>query len=650
MLGERGGYHPPPTTYDLRRPSTGTRVLLFLLSIAASSLLFSVGFPPGAPDRLPILLIAVTLALGSAYRPERTLAIFAFLFPCSGLLARLCGGTDPTTWPALLFGGLAAGWTFRFIYDFESVPQPSRSDRTLRALVLLWVIATGLAVFRAATLWAVLRGLSGRAVNGEGLPDAEAIRESLFSLSALAAGAAFYFLLRRCPAAVRASALRSALLGIMASALAGGLQRVGLLPGETRAYWRLTRQVSGGAADPNALGLLCGLALLIALSDAMRSRQRSRFDLVLAVSSAVGLLLSGSRSGLLLMVLGLPLLIFAGRLPSRIRATALAVLAGGTVLLALFLLRASPGTLGSRLAQTFDSSLPVEYRVSARPLLWRAAGRLFLRHPVEGAGMGAFSWRFPDLIGEENRRLAMRDNPGSAALQALAETGIAGFLLTALFALGLFVQAIARARAPDADSLAAGSAVSVAAFLAALAVGSHWFAPEVSLFFFLLAALAASPESLEDSSATDRPLWRRVPAAIAVLYLVAAGIAILSTNRAEKAFRFSPRIGFHAPESLPGGPVRWTRRRFGLLLEPGRNLRLALRNDAPDRMPVVMEARVDDHPALRSALEPGEIVTLGLSAAKAPRAFVFSLSRSFVPKRLGLSGDRRELGVLSAER
>jgi len=639
-----------------RSPGTGVRVLLFLLSIAASGLLFSVGFPPGAPDRLPILLIAVTLALGAAYRPERTVAIFAFLFPCSGLLARFCGGTDPTTWPALLFGGLAAGWTFRFIYDFESVAQPSRSDRTLRALLLLWLLSTVVAVSRAVTLWAVLRRLFGRAANGEGLMDTEAIRESLFSLSALAAGAAFYFLLRRSGAAARRTALSSALLGITIAALAGGFQRLGLLPAETRAYWRLTQQVSGAAADPNALGLMCGLGLLIALSDAIRSRVAGRFDSILAFASVLGLLLSGSRSGLLLVVLGLPLLLVAGRLPSRIRAGALAILAAAAVLGALFLLRASPGTLGSRLAQTFDSSLPVEYRVSARPLLWRAAGRLFLRYPIEGAGMGAFSWRFPDLMSEENRRFAMRDNPGSAALQALAETGLVGFLLTGVFALGLFGQALRRARAPETEPHTAGAAVAVAAFLAALAVGSHWFAPEVSLLFFLLASVAASPASAGPSAeasagfAVEGLVWRRTAAAAVILYAVAATASVLATNRAEEAFRFEPRIGFHDRETGPAGPFRWTRRRFGLWLTPGQSLRFALAHDMPDPAPVSIETRVGDRPVFRRSLKHGEIVALRLSAGRDPRAFVFSVSRSFVPKRLGLSGDRRELGLLFFER
>src|SRR5207253_6070311 len=124
--------------------------------------------------------------------------------------------------------------------------------------------------------WAVLHGLSGRAVNGEGLPDTEAIRESLFSLFALAAGGVFYFLLRRSSADARRRAARSALLGVSVSALAALFQRLALLPQETRSFWRLTQQMSGGAADPNALGLLCGLALLVALCEILSEKTRSR--------------------------------------------------------------------------------------------------------------------------------------------------------------------------------------------------------------------------------------------------------------------------------------------------------------------------------------------------------------------------------------
>jgi hypothetical protein len=49
-------------------------------------------------------------------------------------------------------------------------------------------------------------------------------------------------------------------------------------------------------------------------------------------------------------------------------------------------------------------------------------------------------------------------------------------------------------------------------------------------------------------------------------------------------------------------------------------------------------------------LPPGEGVTLTLSApASAGGEIVFRLSRSFIPRRLGLSQDRRRLGVMAME-
>ena len=71
--------------------------------------------------------------------------------------------------------------------------------------------------------------------------------------------------------------------------------------------------------------------------------------------------------------------------------------------------------------------------------------------------MGVFSWRFPDLMREENRRFLMRDNPGSAYVQALAETGAAGFLLTAFFVVSLGALALRRAREKDVLVGGAGS-------------------------------------------------------------------------------------------------------------------------------------------------------------------------------------------------
>ena len=635
---------------QLRSPGTGTRVVLFLLSIIGSGLLFAVGFPPAAPDRLPVLLIAVSLALVAAWSPERAIAGFAFLFPCAGLLARLSGGADPIAWPALLFGGLAAGWSFRFIYDFESKAEPSPLDAPLSSLLTVWVLATGVAVARASTLWAVFHGLAGRAVNGDGIADAVAIRESLFALSALASGAAFFRILRRSGAVVRERALKAALAGTGVSAAAAALERAGVVPAESRPFWKLTERLSGGAVDPNSLGLLCSLLLVVALAGMLRADRRGRFGPILAVLLVLGLFFSGSRAGLLLLVAGAAIAALLGARGPAARRVWLAAAVAIALVIGGFLLRGSGGTLGSRIAQSFDPNLPIEYRVSARPALWRAAWRLFLRHPVEGAGMGAFSWTFPDLAREENRRYAMRDNPGSAYVQALAETGIAGFFLTVLFAVATARAALRRAKGGGAEAGEAG--IAVLAFLAALAVGSHWLAPDVSLLFFLLAAVVAAPGETAQPAVGQRegPAWRSARLAAAAVFAAAAVAAALATARPAETFRWSSRIGFHAEESGPGGKFRWTRRRFAVWLEPGQLRRLSLAHFSPTAGSVELTARSSGRPDYRRNLKAGESVTLALAGSpEAPRAVVFEVSRAFVPKRLGLSQDRRELGLLSTE-
>src|SRR5262249_11147209 len=181
---------------------------------------FSVGFPPASRDRLPVFVAALTLALLAAWSPNRGLVAFAFLFPLAGAADRALGGTDAVAWPILLFAGFAGGWTFRFLYDFENVPDPSRVDGALRAVLGMWLAAAMLAFLRAGTLWALTRGLRLRAVNVEGLLDADAVRDTVLTFAALAVGAAFFFILRRSGEAVRARALSAAILGC---AFSGGL-------------------------------------------------------------------------------------------------------------------------------------------------------------------------------------------------------------------------------------------------------------------------------------------------------------------------------------------------------------------------------------------------------------------------------------------
>lgn len=626
-----------------RQPGTAARVLLFVAAAAGGAWLVYAGLPPGGRDRLPLLAISLLLALTAARRPEQAVVAFAFLFPFSGLLARLFGGADPLVWPLILFAGLAAGWSFRFIYDFEGLPDPARSDPLLRALVAVWTLSAAVAVARARTLWAVAQGLAGRAVNGAGLLDSTAGRESLLSLAVLVSGAAFFFLLRRAGAHARRRAMVASLAGAGVSALAALLQRAGLLPEEARPFWRMTGRFSGGAIDPNALGLLCAMAVTVVVVWLVRERAWRGLVIAGVLLFSGALLLSGSRSGIIVPVCGLPAVLLMRRRDALVPAAALGLALIAVVLAVLWIAPPRPGTLPGRLAQTFDPRLPLGYRVSERPVLWRSAARLFERSPVAGAGLGAFSWSLPDLLREEKRTFPMRDNPGSAYVQALAETGIVGFALTVALALSLARQAAARIAAPGSDGLVVGASAAVLGFLLAQILGSHWLAPEVCLFFFLFASLAAVPP---EAPRTRAGRW--VLRGAVLLYAAASIAAAAATATPEATFRHDRLAGFHPLETGPGGPFRWTRRRFAVGLRPGESVPLRLAHFPPDDQPVVVESQVDGRDVWRRTLRPGESVLLRLTApASSPAAVRFRVSRTFVPKRLGISGDRRELGLLA---
>ena len=629
-----------------RRPGGLARLLALLATGAGFFAIFSIGFPPASRDRLPVLALAGALALVAAWDRGRGLALFGFLFPLAGLGDRLAGGADAIAWPVLLFLGLAAGWTFRFLYDFESEPDPSRADRALGGLLALWCLAAALAIVRARTLWALFRGLHLRAVNVEGLPDAAAIRTTVLSFAALAVGAAFFFLLRRAGRADRERTLLGTLAGTAASAAVAVAERLGVVAGETSPFWRAAGRFSGGALDPNALGILCACAAIVAAAAAAShgGTARGRAAALLALPVLVaGLALSGSRSGLALAAIGFAGLLVARAIAPRRRAAVVVLAAALVAVLAASRFAGSHGSAGDRVREMFDARLPMEWRVSTRPVLWQSAVRLFARHPIEGAGLGAFTWQLPNLLAEQGRPPQMTDNPGDAYLQALAETGAVGFVLTVAFALLVAREAWASLRDASGSGLRAGAGAAILGFLAALLTGSHWFAPDVALIFFLLVAVAARPP------APRRAAWtaRAVSLALGV-YAAAAAWSALGTLDAGEAFRYRPEIGFHGVEAGAGGSFRWTRRRFAIRLEPGETARLTLAHFTPEARDAVLTAEADGRTAFERTLAPGQAVSLRLAASPAhARVFRFALSRAFVPRRLGPSSDVRELGVMA---
>jgi O-antigen ligase len=654
------------TDVPARRPGGLARLAGFTAAAAGYLEIFAIGFPPASRERLPVLALSAVVALATAGNPGRGLAVFAFLAPVAGLGGRLVGGVDVFAWPILLFLAMATGWTFRFLYDFESVPDPSRADGALRALVALWTLSAALAVLSARTVWALVRGLALRAVNVDGLPDADAIRTSVLSFAVLAAGAALFFLTRRSGARDRERALRAALAGIACSALVAVTERLGVFGSETRPYWRMAERYSGAAVDPNALGILCACGAILATGLAATASGARRAGAAISLPVlAAGLALSGSRSGFALAAIGLAGLLFARAIPARRRVATVALAAALVAIVAAKYLSEARGSAGARVLELFDARVPLEYRVSTRPVLWHSAITLFLRHPVDGLGLGAFSWQLPNLLAEDGRSIGATDNPGSAYLQTLAETGLPGFLLTAAFLGIVAAESWSALRDPGGSGLASAAGAVLLGFLASLLTGSHWLSPDVAFVFFLAAAVASrrghatSKPGPSDARAGLRRETTRAPSrsvrGLRVLagfalaaYAVAAAWSTAATSQAPAAFRYRPEMGFYAPESDRGGTYRWTQKRFAVRLAAGEQTRLALVHYTPEGAEVRLQALADGRSVFARSLAPGEAVRLRLRApGDAPAVFRFVLSRAFVPRHLGTSRDGRELGVMA---
>ena len=367
-------------------------------------------------------------------------------FPLSGVGDRAFGGADAIAWPVAPLRGLRGGMDVPVPLRLREHPRPLASRRDAARPLRVWVVATIAAIARGRTLWAILHGLGLRAVNVEGLLDVG--RDPRQRALALGPGLGRRVLLhppalgrRRCASA--RSGRRSPAAGFRARARSR--RRLGLPPGETSAFWKLTGRLSGGAIDPNALGLLSGLAFVAAVAWLLAAGRRRALDrarrglrrgpraLGIAERSARSSRSAWSPSS---CAPGLP----AAR---RLRFAVGLAAAAGVLVLAALLLQADRGGLARRLAALHGSGA-LRLRTGPRrgPLLWAGAVRLFGKHPIAGAGLGAFSWQLPNLLAEEGRALPVRDNPGSAYLQALAETGAIGFLLVAVFAFLLAREAV----------------------------------------------------------------------------------------------------------------------------------------------------------------------------------------------------------------
>jgi O-Antigen ligase len=182
---------------------------------------------------------------------------------------------------------------------------------------------------------------------------------------------------------------------------------------------------------------------------------------------------------------------------------------------------------------------------------WVVAWEEFERHPL--AGIGGFGWGNAYLVHGDSLETPVRAH--SLELDALAETGIVGFLLIVGSGAALLFGVARRAR----SSLLATGALGAAAYFAVHTGGDWvWTIPALGLPVFLIVGIALSePDS--------PPLPRRIAIPAGV---VAVLLAILAFSPPWLSSRFVERA-YDAPTTAEArDALRWARRLDPLSTDP----------------------------------------------------------------------------------
>jgi O-antigen ligase len=191
--------------------------------------------------------------------------------------------------------------------------------------------------------------------------------------------------------------------------------------------------------NPNSFAYFPLTALLTAIF-AIGRRNVGRFTrvtlLLLAAVNAGWIFLSGSRGTSLVAIVGLLYGLSRARRPMTALLLAGAMLVAGLLVVDLFGEQAERST--QRINKLLDTRYSLSGRTSGRWDIARAGWYIFLDHPVDGVGTGAFAVNWKRLTGVSGLSMygiGREVQAHSGWIKILAENGAPGFLLLAAFVL-----------------------------------------------------------------------------------------------------------------------------------------------------------------------------------------------------------------------
>ncbi len=259
-------------------------------------------------------------------------------------------------------------------------------------------------------------------------------------------------------------------------------------------FYDNNRRLWGNLNQPNHQATVEGLALVASVW--LASRGRLRFPMWLAAVALLegGIVLSGSRTGVLHVGLAAVYALVAAWLARGARRDSdpmqrpVGLLVAAVAMVAMLLIlqpaiRAAGQAFDWRLFDTI-AQLEAEDQMSARGALWTHALAMFRSHPWFGVGWGEFGWAQFQQMQQVGVKVEMSLHAHNAILDLLAKTGIVGTAGVGLILLA-WLWRVVRVRLWHGDGEERKQTVLVLTWLAMLCAHSMLEYPLHYLYFFL---------------------------------------------------------------------------------------------------------------------------------------------------------------------
>lgn len=258
-------------------------------------------------------------------------------------------------------------------------------------------------------------------------------------------------------------------------------------------------RVAGPLEGPNQLAGYLETALpLLILSPLLLGRSFASLRWVAIAAAMMALVLSQSRSGIAVAILGYGIVWLLDRRSARQALLPFVVGTGVGLSIALFWYWGATHDVMETLSNLFRLVLPRSPGgVGTRNELWVAAWTLFVQHPFTGVGAGNFEFLLPS-VGLPN----VQTHANSLWLQTLAEQGLVGFAALIVLVAVVLRECVAGLRR---------SWLCQAAFIATVCLLLHQvfddllFFPKIGLLWWLLLGAAAGAMATVTATAQARP-------------------------------------------------------------------------------------------------------------------------------------------------